>query len=223
MSSVPSWGVSQVRAGPSYSKIINFLIIRPRILTKSAYGRALFSGTMFECARLWPGVRPRAWSWRAAAKGLKRKDKFRIRPGELRVGEIARARASEPFLLFSRVWSLERLRAPTRAPPRVSKASPCPTRIRYALRARLRGSNRGAPSLSPFRAFKNAVFVRNLEHSSLYPARSRAPFSRRESRGEYERRAREEAGGSLSDRSRHTHTLTSRIEPDSPARHRYNH
>ena len=100
-----------------------------------------------------------------------------------------RARVSEAFSAPRANMASEALRSSKSRRSRTSIACPCSVRIRYALRTRLHGANRGAPSFSSLQAFKNAHSAHNLETSRTIPSRSRATPALRESRREVERRA----------------------------------
>lgn len=100
-----------------------------------------------------------------------------------------RARVSEAFSAPRANMASEALRSSKSRPSRAPIACPCSARIRYALRTRLRGSDRGMPSFSSLQALKNADSAHNLETSRTIPSRSRATPALRESRREVERRA----------------------------------
>ena len=96
-----------------------------------------------------------------------------------------RARVSEAFSAPRANMASEALRSSESRRSRASIACPCSVRIRYALRTRLRGSDRGMPSFSSLQALKNAHSAHYLKPPELsLPGRSRPP--RDEIQGKYQ-------------------------------------
>ena len=80
-----------------------------------------------------------------------------------------RARVSEAFSAPRANMASEALRSSKSRRSRASIACPCSVRIRYALRTRLHGANRGAPSFSSLQAFKKRSFRPQSRNLSNHP------------------------------------------------------